>query len=159
MANETVLNTSNVNGASFGKAATRFVDGQIYAQPLYAQAVTVSKKKTANIIYVATMHNSVYAFDADNSGAAPYWQRNLGASVPRTTGYIVPEIGILSTPVLDMSSGILFVVAATSESGTIVHRLHALDMVHLNGAMPGLIHDGPLRCSSNRGAGSVSGPQ
>src|SRR5262252_5059790 len=148
---ETVLNTSNVSALKFGKVATRSVDGHIYAQPLYAQGVGVGSLRRANVVYVATMHNSVYAFDADSSDsgvAAPYWQRNLGAAVPGTReGYVQPEIGILSTPVLEPSSGTLFVVAATSESGTTVHRLHALDMatgaeklggpVVVTGAVPG----------------------
>src|ERR1700680_2873313 len=76
---ETLLTPSNVNAASFGKIASFPVDGQIYAQPLYAAAVqTLGVKK--NVVYVATMHNSVYAIDADApENSLPLWQGNVGA--------------------------------------------------------------------------------
>ena len=77
---EKVLNKSNVNAASFGKIGSFPVDGQIYAQALY---VAISGKGLRNIVYPATMHNSVYAIDADAPGSiAPLWQVNLGPSVP-----------------------------------------------------------------------------
>src|ERR1700730_13467111 len=103
---ETVLRQSNVNPASFGKIASFPVDGQIYAQPLYAAGVqTLGVKK--NVVYVATMHNSVYAIDADAPQTnLPLWQVNLGPSVPSSLlrfDDILPEVGILSTPVIDLS--------------------------------------------------------
>src|SRR6202050_137378 len=72
--NETILNTSNINQNSFGKLFWRTVDGFIYAQPLYVPGLTIGGA-THNVVYVATQHNSVYAFDADDPGAAtPLWQ-------------------------------------------------------------------------------------
>jgi len=68
---ETVLTTNNVNGSSFGKLFSLPIDGFTYAQPLYDSGVTIPNKGTHNITYVATAHDSVYAFDAD-SGGAPY---------------------------------------------------------------------------------------
>ena len=136
---ETILNPSNVNTGSFGKLFSLPVDGQIYAQPLYQQNVTILSKGAHNVIphnvvYVATMHNSVYAFDADTP-STPLWTVNLGPSVP-TSNYtsdtgdytdITPENGILSTPVIDPATGTMYVVAATFESGKYIYSLHALD--------------------------------
>ena len=63
--NETILNTSNVNVNQFGKLFSRVVDGQIYAQPLYVPGVTIGQG-VHNVVYVATMTNNLYAFDADD---------------------------------------------------------------------------------------------
>ncbi len=103
--NETILTPSNVNPASFGQLFTLPVDGQIYAQPLYQQNVAISGNGAHNVVFVETMHNSVYAFDADTP-APPLWTVNLGPSVP-TANYnsvaptytdILPENGILGNP-------------------------------------------------------------
>jgi hypothetical protein len=119
---ETILNTGNVNAAQFGKIGSLPVDGQVYAQPLYAK----------NVVYVATMHNSVYAFDADAPCAtAPLWQVNLGPSLPSSViGFreISPEIGVLSTPAIDLASNTIYAVAETLENDAPVFRLHALDL-------------------------------
>jgi uncharacterized protein (TIGR03437 family) len=140
---EATLTKANVNAAGFGKLFAYPVDGVIYGQPLYVANVKVAGKGPHNVVYVATEHDSVYAFDADsNSGtnSAPLWQATLinpanGVdTVPASdTGcdQIVPEIGITSTPVIDAVSGTIFVVAMTKETGggaaSYVQRLHALD--------------------------------
>ncbi|PYV39521.1 MAG: hypothetical protein DMG06_22945, partial [Acidobacteria bacterium] len=130
---ETNLTVFNVNVNQFGKLFSRTVDGQIYAQPLYVPNVTVPNKGTHNVIYVASMNNSLYAFDADDPNAsAPLWQINLGPPVPYqdTTGYtdINPVIGITSTPVIDPSTNTLYCVAKTRENSNYFQRLHALDL-------------------------------
>src|SRR5216683_514118 len=84
--NETVLNTSNVlhsffSQSQFGKLFTRAVDGDLYAQPLYVPNINIPGEGVRNVVYVATMHNTVYAFDADNaSQSTPLWQVKLGPS-------------------------------------------------------------------------------
>ena len=125
---ETVLNTANVNARQFGKLFERHVDGYIYAQPLYAAGLEIAGKGKRNVVFVATMHNSVYAFDADDPLAIrPYWKVSLGKSVP-ITGNIEPEIGILSTPVIDPVTATLYAAAVRSDAGRPVLELHALDL-------------------------------
>lgn len=132
---EKVLNPSSVHPNSFGKVFSLAVDGQIYAQPLYLRNVAIPGRGTHNVVFVSTMHNTVYAFDAEAS-STPLWSENLGPSMP-TSRYtsdigeytdITPENGILGTPVIDETTGTLFVVAATLEGGKAVYRLHALDV-------------------------------
>jgi len=125
---ETELTTTSVASGTFGKLFSRAVDGQIYAQPLYVGGGI----GTHNVVYVATEHNSVYAFDADDMAAsAPLWQVNLGTPVPSTdmTGCVdlTPEVGISGTPVIDPASKTLYVVAKTKVSGAYAQTLHALD--------------------------------
>lgn len=132
--NEFVLNKANVNADTFGLLYTLPVDGMIYGQPLYVANVNIAGRGTHNVVYVATENDSVYAFDAD-SGGAPLWQdtfANSGA-VPVTAdevgcSQIKPQIGITSTPVIDLSRGAIYVVAMTQEGGNYVQRLHALDL-------------------------------
>jgi len=140
--NETILNTSDVNPPQFGKLFSQPVDGSVYAQPLYLPAVSIGGQ-SHNVVYVATEHDSVYAFDADNNGggnASPLWFASLltaahGAAAGATTVSsntvgtdITPEIGITGTPVIDPASGTLYVVSATQEGSNFVLRLHALDV-------------------------------
>jgi hypothetical protein len=142
---ETTLNTSNVNQSSFGKLFYRTVDGFIYAQPLYVPGLTV-QGATHNVVYVATQHNSVYAFDADNANApAALWQVNLGTPVPSQDICIItgdtnpgdcpyydisPEIGVTSTPVIDPVAGIIYVVNRTKNTSNSTYHdyIHALSL-------------------------------
>ena len=139
--NETVLTPANVNPAQFGKIFSHPVDGQVYAQPLYLASVTIPGKGVHDVVFVATEHNSVYAFDADSGAAAndhALWHVNLtDASAGETTvsvsdamhcPSISPEIGITGTPVIDASTNTLYVVAATKRGDSFFHRLHALDV-------------------------------
>src|SRR6185312_1339644 len=130
---------ANVNSTQFGKLFSFSVDGQMYAQPLLVPGVSIPGKGTHNVVYVATEHDSVYAFDADGTTANPLWQRNFinpAAGIttvsdddfPEAYEDIAPEIGITGTPVIDSSSSTLYVVAKTKENGKFVQRLHALDI-------------------------------
>ncbi len=142
---ETVLKTNNVNTNTFGLVFTRTVDDQIYAQPLVMTNVAVPGKGAHNLVIVATVNDSVYAFDADDASvSAPYWQvsftnanavppRNLDLSALGSCGGNYNDfngnIGIVGTPVIDPASGTVYMVARTKESGsTYVQRLHALDV-------------------------------
>ncbi len=131
---ETRLTTANVNPKTFGKIGTLRVDGYLYAQPLYMPNLAVPGKGLHNAVFLATAHNSVYAFDADDLAAPPLWKVNLGPSVPAAEIYTTHwtdmrvEIGITSTPVIDPATQTIFVEAKTKEHGTYVQRLHALDL-------------------------------
>ncbi len=134
---EHILNTSNVRSSTFGQVFTLPVDDSIFAQPLYVPNVAIANQGTHNVVYVATMGDTLYAFDAD-VGGAPLWSVDFasiaGASpVPFdsfefSSKNIVGNLGILSTPVIDTSSGMLYLVACTLENGTMVYRLHAVDI-------------------------------
>jgi len=142
--NETQLTTANVNPTHFGKIFARPVDDSIYAQPLVLANVQVPGKGLRNVVYVATMNDSVYAFDADNAaetsafwtvsflnaanGVTPVSHNDVGQACGNPYPDILGNIGIESTPVIDPTGGgTLYVVAKTKEAGQAVYRLHALD--------------------------------
>src|SRR4051812_3296896 len=133
---ETVLTPTNVVPANFGKIMTYSVDGYIYAQPLYVANLAIPGQGSRNVVYVVTEHDSVYAFDADGRAPTTLWHVSfLGPNVTTAssgdvgTDDIVPEVGITSTPVIDPSTGTMYLVAKTKEPGpTFVQRLHALDI-------------------------------
>jgi len=133
---ETILTTANVNFKSFGKLFSHPIQGQAYAQPLYLPGVSIPGQGTHNVVYVATEHDQVYAFDADTRGQ-PLWQVSFidprrGITTVSTKNSrcssLKPEVGITATPVIDPVSGTLYVTAETEENGTVVQRLHALDV-------------------------------
>jgi len=138
--NETVLTPSNVNVGQFGKLFSQPVDGYVYAQPLYVPNVSIPGMGTHNVLYVATEHDSVYAFDADNNtglNAQPLWQTSLIDPARGITTVssgdvgcsdLVPEIGITSTPVIDTAAGTIFVETKIKDNGQFYHVLHALSM-------------------------------
>jgi hypothetical protein len=142
------LTPSIVNSGSFGQLFSCPVDGNIYAQPLWVASLNFGGT-TRNAVFVATEHDSVYAFDADSPSCVQLWKMNfLSSGVTTLTPADVasnndfyPEIGITSTPVIDPATNTLYVVPETRETvGTVngqacstgtpcyVHRLHALDL-------------------------------
>ena len=137
---ETTLTPSMVASTAFRKLFSRASDGFVYAQPLYVEGVTIPGKGVHNVLYVATEHDTVFAWDADsNSGqnSDPLWQvsflspANGVTTVPSgdlNCDNLLPELGITSTPVIDIASSTLYVVAETKENGSYFQRLHALDL-------------------------------
>ena len=134
--NETVLTPANTNQTQFGKLFTYTLDGIAFASPLYVANVSIPSQGFHNVAYVATEHDSVYAWDADGLSTTPLWKvsflKSGVTSVPCADtgecGDIPTEIGITGTPVIDQSSGTLYVVAKTKEGVNYVQRLHALDI-------------------------------
>jgi len=134
---ETILTPANVNTAHFGKLFTRRVDGDVFAQPLYVPGLEISGHGKHDVIFVATEHDSVYAFDAVGEDGKPLWKTSLIAptkgisTVPAhavNCPFIQPELGITPTPVIDLERHAIYVLARTEESGRYVQRLHALDL-------------------------------
>jgi hypothetical protein len=137
--NETILTPQNVNAKQFGKLGAFKVDGPVYAQPLIVPALEIPGKGKHNVLFVATEHDSVYALDADRPNDAPLWQVNfLGGQRGVTTLSprdvecpFLSEVGITSTPVIDMKTGTLYVLARTMISHAVerneyFQHLHAL---------------------------------
>jgi uncharacterized protein (TIGR03437 family) len=125
---ETQLTPATVSPASFGRIGSFAVDGQVYAQVLYVSGLALPGQGIHNVAYVSTMHNSVFAFDADAmSPTNLIWQVTLGPSVPSTED-VVPEIGILGTGAIDLQAGVLYVVSENLEDFGPVFYIHALDL-------------------------------
>jgi hypothetical protein len=158
---ESHLTPQNVRPGSFGKLGSFPADGRVYAQALYVSNLLFPNGGARNVLFIATMHNTVYAYDADiPSAAGLLWQVNLGQSFPTAfwnAPYkdISPEVGILGTGAIDVNSGVLYVVAETLQNGAAVFSLHALDL--LTGAER---MNGPAAVTAQvigSGAGSVGG--
>jgi hypothetical protein len=127
---ETALTLGNVNSTQFGLLRKLVVDGKVDAQPLYLANLTVAGA-AHNVVYVATEHGSVWAFDSDTG--TKLWQVSLlkSGESPATNGcgQITPEIGVTSTPVIDRTAGIIYAVAMSVDGSSNYHqRLHALDI-------------------------------
>jgi PQQ-like domain len=137
---ETTLTTSNVNSTNFGKLFSQATDGYSYSQPLYVSNLTINGA-THDVVYVATMNDSVYAFDANSntgSNASPLWHVNFTdpsagiTTVPTSdlhcSDSITNQVGIFSTPVIDLTNNVIYVVARTVDNGAYYFHLHALSL-------------------------------
>jgi outer membrane protein assembly factor BamB len=131
---ETILTQANVNSTQFGKIGFDTVDGKVDAEPLYLANLTIAGQ-AHNVLYVATEHGSVYAFDADTG--TKLWMTSVIPTGEMTSDdhnctQITTEIGITSTPVIDRkqgANGTLFTVGMSKDAaGTYHQRLHALDI-------------------------------
>jgi hypothetical protein len=152
---ETTLTLSNVNYEQFGKKYAYQVDGQIYAQPLYMPNLMINGV-SHNTVFVATENDTVFAFDADGASSSALWQNHLATAIPSNQQYgISPLVGISGTPIIESTTGTLYVVTDGEVSSGTEYELHALDVtsgaekfggpVVLSGSVPGT------------GTGSVNG--
>ncbi len=132
---EYALNSASVSGGNFGKQWSCPVDGAVYAQPLYVANLSIGGG-THNVVIIVTMHDSVYAFDADSPACITYWKDSFinPPSVTTVTSAdvgctdVMVEYGITGTPVIDSSTLTLYVVGKTKESANYFQRLHALNL-------------------------------
>jgi outer membrane protein assembly factor BamB len=123
------LTASNIQSGNFGKLYSYYVDGAVYAQPLCVN----------HVLYVATMNDKVYAFDATKTGP-PLWLHDFTDERAGVTPVPVSDItnsndlnvvgnaGIEGTPVIDIATQSMFLVARTKENGRYFQRLHKLDL-------------------------------
>jgi outer membrane protein assembly factor BamB len=164
-ANESALTTSNVNVQHFGRLFNLTVDDQVYAQPLVVGHVSIGGG-VHNVVYVATVANTVYAFDGDDGTL--YWQRSFtapGMRPPRNTDMtgacggtyqdFSGNIGIVGTPVIDSAGGTMYFVTRSTTGSTFVQYMHAVNIVTGNE-----IAGGPTLITATvtgNGDGSVNG--
>ena len=140
---ETTLNANTVTPSKFGKLWTLYADGQVVAQPLYVSKLAIDApplKGTFNTVIVATMHNTLYAYDADqenrqaNGQTKPLWARWFGKGRPGDKASIDmwstndPEWGIVSTPVIDAGKTTLWLTSWRSDDKGPFYELHAIDL-------------------------------
>ncbi len=163
--NETALTTSNVNVRQFGEVFTLTVDDQVYGQPLVVGHVFIGDGYH-NVVYIATVNNTLYAYDGDNGTL--YWRKSFtapGMRPPRNTDMtgacggtytnFSGNIGIVGTPVIDSARGTMYFVARSTTGSTFVQYLHAVNIVDGNE-----IAGSPTKITatySGNGDGSVSG--
>ncbi len=133
---EKKLKPGKVNSAHFGKLFMLPVDDQIYGGLLYAADLHIGGRKH-NVLFVTTVNNSVYAFDAEKL-SAPLWFRNFNGNGRPTNNTEVGQacriyhdfignIGIIGTPVIGPDQTMYFVTRTVEPTGT-VQRLHAIDI-------------------------------
>jgi len=140
--NETALTTSNVNVQQFGQVFTLTVDDQVYAQPLVVGHLLIGGGYH-NVVYIATVNNTLYAFDGDNGRL--YWRKSFTAPGMRppknidmtgacggTYTNFSGNIGIVGTPVIDAASGTIYFVARSTTGSTFVQDLHAVSILDGN---------------------------
>jgi len=151
---EVTLTPQNVNSTQFGKLLAYPVDGQVYAQPLYMSGLSIAGG-THDVVFVATMNNSVYAFDADATSApgTTFWHVDSSVLFPAVslcdTGGPCGTVGILSTPVIDASTNTIYVVAEGSPNNPTPYRLFGLDVT------TGAVKVGPTVITGNASPDSL----
>ena len=150
---EYALSPSTVSPATFGKLFSCTLDapGYVYAEPLYVANLTMNDGKKHNVVFLATESDWVYAYDADSSSCQQLWKKSMLGPGETTVPFadtaelndLTPEIGITSTPVIDVDAGLIYVCAKSKDVSVYFHRLHALSLA--SGAEP----VGPVLITAN----------
>jgi hypothetical protein len=135
---EYALSPSTVSATTFGKLFSCTLDapGYVYAEPLYVANLTMNDGKKHNVVFVATESDWVYAYDADSSSCQQLWKKSMLGPGETTVPFadtgelndLTPEIGITSTPVIDVGAGLIYVCAKSKDVNVYFHRLHALSL-------------------------------
>lgn len=133
--NEILLTPASLKNGQFEKRYFLTLDGAIYAQPLYLSRVKIAGHGFHNLVFIATSHDSLYAFDADDPASQPLWKVSFldpangvtTVSQDDVNCSVIPELGISGTPVIDPDSGTVYLIAFTKEATQYVYRLHAID--------------------------------
>lgn len=128
---ETILTPANVSGSSFGLLQTIALDDQVDAQPLFVPSVNItagSHQGLHDVVYVATEGDSVYAIDAESGTILVNPKFGTPVKRPLNCNNNGPDVGITSTPVIDLSSNTLYVIIYTQDSTGPTYRIHALDL-------------------------------
>jgi PQQ-like domain len=164
--NETALTAANVKPATFGKLWSYYVDGAVFAQPLYVPGVRIPARGARNVLYVATMNDKVYAFDADRAGP-PLWMRTLTDELAGITPVpvtdvtnnadlnVVGNVGILGTPAIDPVTDALYLVARTRENGKYFQRLHKLSLAEGTEMVPPAVIEATVKSSARDAANGL----
>jgi outer membrane protein assembly factor BamB len=138
---EAVLTPANVGGTSFNLLYSVPLDEQVDAQPLILAGQAITGQGTHDVVFIATDNNSIYAIDANNGTVL--LQRNLGPAVPVSNcANNSKVIGIESTPVIDPTTGFIYVMVYTWQpptAGTQSFVLHAINPSTLNDAIPPIV--------------------
>lgn len=169
--NETMLTTSNVGSGTFGQLFSYNVQGQVYGQPLYVSNLAIPGKGTHNVVFVVTENNDVYALDANsNAGASAgvLWHVNFGLAAAMPNNFfgnrygpyhdINPQVGITSTPVIDLATGTMYIDSFTNDvagQNAYSHHIHALDITTGADKMTPMLVSASVQGNGNGGNGTT----
>jgi outer membrane protein assembly factor BamB len=107
---------------------------RIEAQPLYVPGVTMSDGQAHNVLYVFSMSNNVWAFDADSGQLV--WPQPVNLGLPflpqpgdaATDNGINMSLGFVSTPVIDVDAGLIYAVHWIAPNGQRQFLVEALGL-------------------------------
>jgi hypothetical protein len=133
---ETILKASNLSSLHAGTSPD--LQGMVFTQPLYVSNLVMSQG-TQNVVFVATEENWVYALDGDHIKNPPFWQTNLNnanetsvpvSELPGGCTTLKPEVGVTSTPAIDLTKNLMYVVSShfNTSTETITQRLNVLQL-------------------------------